>query len=173
MPLNCGVGEDSWESLGQQETQPVHVKRRQSWIFIGRTDAEAETPITWLLDVKHWLIWKDPDVGKNWRWEDKARTEDEMVGWYHRFNGHEFWVNSGSCWWTGMPGMVQSIGSQRFGHDWLTELNWWYKLATFISSIQPLLERVRHNWATNTVTHEKMALLSFCGSWYWSHLIFL
>ena len=64
--------------------------RNQSWIFIGRTDAEAETPILWPPDAKNWLIWKDPDAGKDWRQEEKGTTEDEMVGWHHRLNGHEF-----------------------------------------------------------------------------------
>ena len=68
--------------------QPVHPKGNQSWIFIGRTDAEAETPILWLPDTKSWLIWKYPDAGKDWR-REKGTTEDEMVGWYHLFNGHE------------------------------------------------------------------------------------
>ena len=72
-----------------KEIQPVHPKGDQSWIFIGRTDAEAETPILWLPDMKKWLIWKDPDAGKDWR-QEKGTTEDEMVGWYHRINGHEF-----------------------------------------------------------------------------------
>ena len=80
MLLNCGVGEDSWESLGLQEIQPVHPKGGQSWVFIGRTDAEAETPILWLPDAKSWLIWKDPDAGKDWGQEEKGTTEDEMVG---------------------------------------------------------------------------------------------
>ena len=76
--------------LDCKEIQPIHPKGSQSWIFIGRTDAEAETPIIWLLDVKSWLIWKDPDVGKDWRWEEKGTTEDEMVGWHHRLDGREF-----------------------------------------------------------------------------------
>ena len=79
MLLNCGVGEDSWEPLECKETQPVHPKGNQSCIVIGRTDAEAETPIFWPPDVKNWLIWKDPDAGNDWRWE-KGRTEDEMIG---------------------------------------------------------------------------------------------
>ena len=62
----------------------------QSWIFIGSTDAEAETPVLWLPDAKSWLIGKDPVVGKDWRWEEKGMTEDEMVGWHHWLNGHEF-----------------------------------------------------------------------------------
>ena len=76
--------------LDSKEIQPVHPKGNQSWIFIGRTDAEAETPILWPPDMKNWLIWKDPDAGKDWRWEEKGMTEDEMVGWHHRLNGHEF-----------------------------------------------------------------------------------
>ena len=70
--------------------QPVHPKGNQSWIFIGRTDAEAETPILWPPDAKNWLIWKDPDAGKELSWEEKGMTEDEIVGWYHRLDGHEF-----------------------------------------------------------------------------------
>ena len=80
MLLNCGVREGSWESPGHQETQPVHSKGNQSWIFTGRTDAEAETPILWPPDVKNWLIWKRPDAGKDWRWEEEGMTEDEIVG---------------------------------------------------------------------------------------------
>ena len=75
-PLNCKI-------------KPVNPKGNQSWIFI-RTDAEAETPILWPPDVKNWLIWKDPDAGKDWRWEEKGTTEDEMVGWHHQLYEHEF-----------------------------------------------------------------------------------
>ena len=124
MLLNCGVREDSWESPGHQETQPVHSKGNQSWIFIGRTDAEAETPILWPPDVKNWLIWKRPDAGKDWRWEEEGITEDEIVGgitpqwtWV--------WVISGSWWWTGKPGVLQVHGvakSQTRLSAW-TELN--------------------------------------------------
>ena len=76
--------------LDYKEIQPVHPKRKQSWIFIGRTDAEAETPILWPPDAKNWLIGKDPDAGKDWRREEKGTIEDEMVGWHHRRDGHEF-----------------------------------------------------------------------------------
>ena len=76
-PLDCKV------------FQPVHPKGNQSWIFIGRTDAEAETPTLWPPDAKDWLIGKDPDAGKDWR-QEKGTTEDEMVGWHHRLDGHEF-----------------------------------------------------------------------------------
>ena len=69
--------------LDSKEIQPVHPKGNQSWIFIGRTDAKAETPILWPPDAKNWLIWKDPDTGKDCRQEEKGTTEDEMVGWHH------------------------------------------------------------------------------------------
>ena len=76
--------------LDCKEIQPVHPKGNQSQMFIGRNDAKADTPILWLPDMKSWLIWKDPDAGKDWRQEEKAPIEDEMVGWYHQLNGHEF-----------------------------------------------------------------------------------
>ena len=76
--------------LDYKGIQPVHPKGEQSWVFIGRTDIEAETPITWPPDVKSWLIWKDPDAGKDWRQEEKGTTEDEIIGWHHRLNGDEF-----------------------------------------------------------------------------------
>ena len=90
MLFNCGVGEDSWESHWMQRNPPVHPKGNPSWIFIGRTDSEAETPIFRPPDVKNWLIGKDPDAGKDWRREEKGMTEDEMAEWYHWLNGHEF-----------------------------------------------------------------------------------
>ena len=77
-------------SLDCKEIQPVHPKGNQSWMFIGRTDAEAQAPILWPPDLKNWLIWKDPDAGKDWRWEEKGTTEDEMVGWHHWHDEHEF-----------------------------------------------------------------------------------
>ena len=76
--------------LDCKEIQPVHPKGSQSWVFIGRTDARAETPMLWPRDVKSWLVWKDPDAGNYWGQEKKGMTEDEMVGWHHRLNGHEF-----------------------------------------------------------------------------------
>ena len=76
--------------LDCKEIQPVHAKGDQSWVFIERTDAEAKTPILWPPDAKNWLIGKDPDAGKDRRQEEKGTTEDEMVGWHHQLNGHEF-----------------------------------------------------------------------------------
>ena len=75
--------------LDWKEIQPVNPKGNQSWIFIGRTDVEAETPILWPPDTKSWLIWKDPNAGKDWGQEEKETTEDETVGWHHWLNGHE------------------------------------------------------------------------------------
>ena len=78
-------------SLDSKEIQPVHPKGNKSWIFFGRTDAKAETPMLWPPDAKNWLIWKDPDAGKYWKWDEKGMTEGETVGWHHRLNGHEFY----------------------------------------------------------------------------------
>ena len=126
MLLNCGVGEDSWESLGLQGIQPVHPRGNQSWVFFGRTDVEAETPILCSPEAKSWLIWKDPDAGKDWGQEEKGMTEDEMVGWHHRLNGHEFE-------WT--PGVGDECGGlvccSPWGHkelDMTERLNWTDKL---------------------------------------------
>ena len=85
MLLNCSVGEDSWESLGLQGNQ--------SWVFIGRNDAKAETPILWPPHAKSWLIGKDSDAGRDWGQEEKGMTEDEMAGWHHWLDGREFaWI---------------------------------------------------------------------------------
>ena len=96
-------------------------KGNQCWIFIGRTDAESETPILWPPDVKNWFICKDRDAGKDWRQEEKGTREDEMVGWHHWLNGHEFeealGVGDG-------PDGLWSMGQQRVRHDWRTELIW-------------------------------------------------
>ena len=108
--------------LDCKEIQPVHPKGDQSWVFIGRTDAKAETPILWPSDAKSWLIWKDPDAGKDWGQEEKGTTEDEMVGWHHRLNGHEFGWTPGVG--DGQRGLVSSSPwGRRVRHDWATELN--------------------------------------------------
>ena len=106
--------------LDCREIQPVHPKGNQSWIFIGRTDAKAETLILWSPDAKNWLMWKNPDAGKDWRWEEKGTTGWD--GWMASPTRWTWvWVNSGSWWWTGRPGVLQSVGLQRVGHDWETE----------------------------------------------------
>ena len=112
-PLNC------------KEIQPVNPKGNQPWIFIGRTDAEAETAILWPPDAKSWLIWKDPDAGKDWRRKEKGTRGWD--GWMASPTPWTWvWVSSRSWWRTARPGVLQSVGSQRVGHDW-TELNWMNK----------------------------------------------
>ena len=138
MLLKCGVGEDSWESLDCKEIQPVNPKGNQSWIFIGRTDAEA--PILWLPDGKKWLTGKDPDTGENWRQEEKGMTEDEMVGWHHWLDEHEFEQALGVG-----DGQGTQLCCSPWGHkewdttEWLnwTELNW--KLGLCPNSLWKLL----------------------------------
>ena len=120
--LNCGIGEDSWESLELQEIQPVNPKGNQFWIFIGRTDVESEIPILWPSDAKKWLIGK-----KGWCWERlKAGGKRAYKGWDGWMalstQWRWVWVNSRSWWWTGRPGVLQSLGLQRVGYDWATEL---------------------------------------------------
>ena len=89
MLLNCAVGEDSWESLGLQGDPTRTYWRRSTWVFFGRNDAEAETPVLWPPHAKSWLIGKDPDAGRDCGQEEKGTTEDEMAGWHHRLNGRE------------------------------------------------------------------------------------
>ena len=132
MLSNCGDGEDSWESLGQQGDPTSHLKGNQSWIFTGRTDAEAETPILWPPEVWNWLIRKDPDARKDWRQEEKGMAEDEMAGWHHQLDGHSLskfqeLVMDREAWHAAGHGV-----EERIRHDWVTELNWtctqWYTL---------------------------------------------
>ena len=105
-----------------KEIKPVSPKGNQSWIFIGRTDAEAETPIRWPPDAKSWLIGKGPDAGKDWRQDEKGMTEDEMVGWHHRLDGHEFEQALGVG--DGQGGLACcSPWGHRVRLDWGTELN--------------------------------------------------
>ena len=97
--------------LDSNEIQPVHPKGNQSWIFIGRMDAEA--PILWLSDVKNWLIWKDPDAGKDWKQEEKGTIENEMVGWHHQLYGHDFeqaqeMVMNREAWRAAVQGVAKS-----------------------------------------------------------------
>ena len=122
MLLNCGVGEDSWESLGLQGDPTSPYKGDQSWVFIGRTEVEAETPVIWLPDPKSWLIWKDPDAGKDWGagGEGNDRGRD---GWMASPTQWTWvWVGSRSCWWTGRPVCCSSWGCKQ--SDMTEQLNW-------------------------------------------------
>ena len=117
--------------LDCKEIQSVHPKGNQSWIFILRTDAEAETPIPWPPDG---FICKDPDAGKDWRWEEKGDDRGGDGGMASLTRWTWVWINSRSWWWTGSPGLLHSIGSQRVRHNWVTELAGWL---TEICSDQP------------------------------------
>ena len=115
------VPEETLESpLDSKGTKPVNPKGDQPWIFIGKTDAEAEALILWSPEAKIRLIEKDPDTGKDWRQKEKGTTEDEMVGWHHWLSGYEFEQTLGDRR-TGKPGMLQFMGSQRARQDWATE----------------------------------------------------
>ena len=121
--------------LDCKEIQPVHPKGDQAWVFIGRTDVEAETPILWPPDVKNWLIWKDPDAGKDWRHVLSI------------LSGQNTFFEIRSWWWTGRPGVLWFMGLQRVGHYWATELSW----TELIQSI--VLQRVRHDCAAFTTRY--------------------
>ena len=105
-----------------KEIQLVHPKGDQSWVFIGRTDVEAETPILWPPDKKSWLIWKDPDAGKDWGQEEKGTTEDEMIGWHHRLDRHGFGWTLGVG--DGQGGLVCCSSLGRKESDIAKQLNW-------------------------------------------------
>ena len=108
--------------LDSKEIQPVYPKGNQSWIFIGRTDAEAEAPVLWPPDAKNWLIWKDPDAGEDWRQKEQGTIERGWDCWMASPTQWTWvWVSSRSWWRTGKPGMLQSMGSQRVRYDLATE----------------------------------------------------
>ena len=109
--------------LDCKKIQPVHPKGDQSWVFFRGTDAEAETPTLWPPHVKSWLIGKDSDAGRDWGQEEKGTTEDEMAGWHHQLDEHEFGWTPGVGDGQGGLGCCDSWGC-RVGHDWATELNW-------------------------------------------------
>ena len=139
--------------LDCKEIQPVHPKRDQSWVFIGRTDVEIETPILWQPDVKSWLIGKDPDAGRDWGQEEKGTTEDEMVGWHHQLNGHEFGWTLGVG--DGQGGLVCCISQVCKKLDRTERLNWtdecflesltYYTLVSYLESTYILMNYRQHN----------------------------
>ena len=117
-PLNC------------KEIQPVHPKGDQSWVFIGRTDVKAETPILWPPDAQNWFIWKDLDARKDWRQEEKGTTEDDMLEWHHRLNGTWVWVDQEmvmdrEAWCAAVYGVMRSWTHPSDWTDWDTnDCNW-------------------------------------------------
>ena len=172
MLLNCGVGEGSWESLGLQGDPTSH-KGDQCWVFMGRTDAEAETPVLWPPHAKSWLIGKAPDAGRDWGQEEKGMTEDEMAGWHHRLNGHEFE-------WT--PGIGDGQGGlaccDSWGHkesDTTERLNWtelnWKELmenqCRLLITFHKLIASLGRN------SYSKLHVVSFVQSLYTDHLWFI
>ena len=130
--------------LDCKEIKSVSPKGNQSWIFIGRTDAEAETPILWPPEVKNWLIWKDRDAGKDWGQEEKGTTEDEMVGWHHWLNGHEFGQTPG-----GSEGQGSLVCCSLQGHKELDTAEQLTK-TTILWLFYGYISRKMYHWQNDT-----------------------
>ena len=139
MNLNVVLKKTLESPLDCKEIQPVHSKGNQSWIFIGKTDAETETPILWPPDAQNWFIWKDPDAGKDWRREEKGMTGWD--GWMASPTRWTWvWPNFRSWWRTGKPGILQSMGSQRVRYNLVTEQQqYWMKYKSVIMNINTKL----------------------------------
>ena len=150
MLLNCGVGETLDSLLDCKEIQPVHSKGDQSWVFFGRNDAKAETPVLWPPHAKSWLIGKDSDAGKDWRQEEKGMTGDEMAGWHHWLNGHE------SEWTLGVgDGQGRLACCDSWGRKESSTIEWlnWTEL--------------NPPWSNTTDCHQSVILLKLQGNSGW------
>ena len=140
MLLNCGVGEDSWRvPLTARRSNQSILKETSPGCSLEGMMLKLKLQYFGHLMWKSWLTGKDSDYGRDWGQEEKGITEDEMAGWHHWLNGHWVWVNSGSWWWTGRPGVLQFMGSQRVRHDWATELNWRVNFSLFSLSMNSSL----------------------------------
>ena len=143
--------------LDCKEFQPVHPKENQSWVFIGRTDVEAETPVVWPPDVKNWLIWKDADAGKDWR-QKKGTTEDEMVGWHQWLNGHEFgWTLGAGDGQEDLACVAHGVAKSR------TRLSNWTELKKYRTQ-DPSWRRQRHPIPVLRKSHGRRSLVG-CSPW--------
>ena len=139
-------------SMDCKEIQSVHPKGNQPWIFIGMTGAEAEVPILWPPDAKSWLIRKDPDAGKDWRWEEKGTAEDNMVGWHHWFNGHEFEQTPEDCEGQGSLACCSLWGRKESDMtEWLNNNN----NDSSIFKLEGNLQAAFHNGGTNFHSHQQ------------------
>ena len=153
-----------------KQIQPVHPKGDQSWVFIGGTNVEAETPILWPPHVKSWLTGKDSDAGRDWGQEEKGTTEDEMVGWHHQLNGHGFG-------WT--PGVGDGQGSlvccgswgRSTGHDWATELNWIMNVRVR-SADTPCSRKSNFNFVASPpeLNSNQLQIVYYCIMYLWKEL---
>ena len=144
MLFYCVLEKTLENPLECKEIKPIHPKGNKPWIVIGRTATKAETPILWPPDEKSRLIGKDPDAGKDWRQEEKGTTEDEMVGWHHRLDGHEFQQAPGDG---EGQGSLWSMGSRWVRHDWATELNWRTLLPSYPTPLPD--EKCWYGWKTS------------------------
>ena len=152
MLLNCGVEEDSWESLGLQGDPTNPFWRRSVLGFLGRNDAEAETPVLWPPHAKSWLIGKDCDGGRDWGQEEKGTTEDEMAGWHHWLDGCESeWIPGVS---DGQGGLACcNFWGRRVGHDWATELNWTNSTILYLTDLTAKYNKVKSYLKTDLFRH--------------------
>ena len=139
--------------LDFKEVQPVHPKGDQSWVFIGRTDVEAEMPILGPPDAKSWCIWKDPDAGKGWGQEEKGMTEDEMVGWHHQLDGHEFEQALGVGYGEG-----SLVRCSPWGHKESDTTEWpnWTELKLYLKNLNSKSERKKETFWTRCLRIHRM-----------------
>ena len=173
MLFNCGVEKILESPLDCKEIQPVHSKEDQPWVFIGRTDAKAETPILWPLHAKSWLIGKDPDAGRDWGQEEKGMTEDEMAGCHHRLDGHEFeWTLGVGNVQGGLAccdswGRKESDTTERL--NW-TELKWTLAMGKLIlNEVLPRYEFNNFFWTDSRQVDTADRVSKF--SWEWNVMV--